>query len=166
LAKEALPLIDQIESSVNAMDGLFGALLDVSRLDAGVVAVDRRAVAIRSILARVCTDCAPGAEAKGVRLDWVGCSAVVDSDPVLLERIVRNLVSNAVRYTDPGRVLGRLPPRWRRPHRAGLGHQRRHSRRRAGADFPGILSDRQCRTGQGEGPRPRACDRPPCSARS
>jgi signal transduction histidine kinase len=105
LAKEALPLIDQIESSVNAMDGLFGVLLDVSRLDAGVVAVDRRAVAIRSILARVCADCAPGAEAKGVRLDWVGCSAVVDSDPVLLERIVRNLVSNAVRYTDRGRVL-------------------------------------------------------------
>ena len=105
MAKDAAPLIDQIESSVNAMDGLFSALLDVSRLDAGVVAVDRRAVAIQSILARVCGDCAPGTEAKGVRLDCVGCSAVVDSDPVLLERIVRNLVSNAVRYTDRGRVL-------------------------------------------------------------
>ncbi len=104
-AKDAAPLIDQIESSVEAMEGLFGALLDVSRLDAGVVVVDRRTVAIGSILARVCADSAPEAEAKGVRFDWVGSSAVVVSDPVLLERIVRNLVSNAVRYTDLGRVL-------------------------------------------------------------
>ncbi len=105
VAEDAASLIDQIESSVNAMDGLFGALLDVSRLDAGVVAVDRRALVIQSILARACGDCAPQAEAKGVRLDCVGSSALVDSDPVLLERIVRNLVSNAVRYTERGRVL-------------------------------------------------------------
>lgn len=105
MAEEAAPLIDQIEASVNALDGLFSALLDISRLDAGVVVVDRRPVAIQSILARVCADSAPQAEAKGVRLDCVGSSALVDSDPVLLERIVRNLVSNAVRYTDRGRVL-------------------------------------------------------------
>ena len=45
------------------------------------------------------------AEAKGVSLVWKACTAVVDSDPVLVERILRNLVSNAVRYTERGRIV-------------------------------------------------------------
>jgi signal transduction histidine kinase/ActR/RegA family two-component response regulator len=105
LPPAAQPLIDQIEASINALDGLFGALLDISRLDAGVVAVQRRPFAIRATLDRVCGEYAHEAEAKGVRLTWRDCAAIVDSDPVLVERILRNLVSNAVRYTDRGRIL-------------------------------------------------------------
>jgi signal transduction histidine kinase/ActR/RegA family two-component response regulator len=111
LPPAAQPLIDQIEASINALDGLFGALLDVSRLDAGVVAVQRRPFAIRSTLDRVCGEYAREAEAKGVRLAWRDCAAIVDSDPVLVERILRNLVSNAVRYTDRGRILVGCRPR-------------------------------------------------------
>ena len=105
LPRAAEPLVDQIEASINALEGLFSALLDISRLDAGVVAVERRPFAIRSALDRVCREYAHEAEAKGVRLAWQDCAAIVDSDPVLVERILRNLVSNAVRYTDRGRIL-------------------------------------------------------------
>jgi signal transduction histidine kinase/ActR/RegA family two-component response regulator len=105
MAPEGRRLIEQIEASINAMDGLFAALLDISRLDAGVVAVQRRPFAIQSTVARVCRDYVHEAEAKGVSLRWQDCAAVVDTDPVLAERILRNLVSNAVRYTDRGRIL-------------------------------------------------------------
>ena len=101
----AWPLVDQIEASTNALDSLFGALLNISRLDAGVVAAERRPFAIRSALDRVCREYAQEAGAKGVQLKWMDCAAIVDSDPVLVERILRNLVSNAVRYTERGRIL-------------------------------------------------------------
>jgi two-component system, sensor histidine kinase len=101
----ARPLVDQIEASINALDSLFSALLNISRLDAGVVTAERRPFAIRSSLDRVCREYAHEAGAKGVRLEWRDCAAIVDSDPVLVERILRNLVSNAVRYTERGRIL-------------------------------------------------------------
>jgi two-component system, sensor histidine kinase len=101
----AEPLIDQIETSINALDDLFSALLNISRLDAGVVAAERRPFAIRSALDRVCREYVHEAGATGVRLEWMDCAAIVDSDPVLIERVLRNLVSNAVRYTERGRIL-------------------------------------------------------------
>ncbi|HEM7828410.1 TPA: hybrid sensor histidine kinase/response regulator, partial [Burkholderia multivorans] len=98
-------LLQQIELSTRALDTLFGALLDVSRLDAGVVDVHRRPFAIDTVLGRVCNEYLLDAAAKGLRLSRVPCRAIVDSDPVLIERVVRNLVGNAVRYTDAGRIV-------------------------------------------------------------
>jgi CheY-like chemotaxis protein len=98
-------LVGQIGGSVTAMDGLFNSLLDISRLDAGVVEPQREDFPIGPLLERVCRDHLAEAKAKGVRLISVGCSAIVRTDPFLLERILRNLVSNAIRYTDRGRVL-------------------------------------------------------------
>ncbi|WP_321793121.1 ATP-binding protein [Burkholderia pyrrocinia] len=98
-------LVERIDQSVNAMDELFTAILDISRLDAGVVPVHRRPFAIDTVLERVCRDAAVDARAKGLHLSYVSSTAVVDSDPVLIERIVRNLLSNAVRYTDAGRIV-------------------------------------------------------------
>jgi two-component system, sensor histidine kinase len=103
--REAVSLFDHIDSSVRAMSGLFNGLLDISRLDAGVVEVNCHSFAIQPILERICRDHAADAEAKGVRLALKPCSVVVKSDPVLLERIVRNIVANAVAYTDRGRVV-------------------------------------------------------------
>jgi signal transduction histidine kinase/CheY-like chemotaxis protein len=102
---EAVSLLDHVDSSVRAMSGLFNGLLDISRLDAGVVEVNRHSFAIQPILERICRDHAADAQAKGVRLSLKPCSVVVKSDPVLLERIVRNIVANAVAYTDRGRVV-------------------------------------------------------------
>jgi two-component system, sensor histidine kinase len=105
MAPEGRRLIEQIDLSVTAMDGLFTALLDISRLDAGVVAVQPRPFTIRSLLDRISRDHAEEARAKGVSLVWKDSTAIVETDPVLMERILRNLVSNAVRYTDRGRIV-------------------------------------------------------------
>ncbi|MFP3615333.1 alpha/beta fold hydrolase, partial [Paraburkholderia sp. SIMBA_050] len=91
--------------SLGRQNVLFGALLDVSRLDAGVVDVHRRPVHVDAVLEHACTDHLLDAAAKNLTLTRVPCRAIVDTDPVLLERIVRNLVSNAVRYTDAGRIV-------------------------------------------------------------
>jgi len=103
--EEARELLDHIDDSVRAMSGLFGGLLDISRLDAGVVEVNRGPVAIQPLLERVCRDFEVLAEAKGLRLDLHECSLSVMSDALLLERIVRNVIANAVTYTDRGRVV-------------------------------------------------------------
>ena len=67
--------------------------------------MERRPFAIQSVVDRVSRDFVREAETKGVSLVWKACTAVVDSDPVLVERILRNLVSNAVRYTERGRIV-------------------------------------------------------------
>jgi signal transduction histidine kinase/CheY-like chemotaxis protein len=102
---EGQKLIEQIEESTLAMDGLFSALLDISQLDAGTVEVQRQSFPMGALLERICRDHEAEATAKGLSLVWARSTAVVDCDPVLLERILRNLVANAVRYTDHGRVL-------------------------------------------------------------
>ena len=98
-------LVGQIGGSVTAMDGLFDSLLDISRLDAGVVEAQIEDFPIQTVLERVCRDYLAEAETKGLRLVWNRCSAIVRTDPFLLERILRNLVSNAVRYTDRGSIV-------------------------------------------------------------
>ncbi|KWE90808.1 hybrid sensor histidine kinase/response regulator [Burkholderia territorii] len=102
---EGRRLVERIERSSDALSRLFGALLDLSRLDAGSVEAQCRAFAIDTVLEYVCNDCLLDAQAKGITLSRVPCGAVVHSDPLLVERLVRNLVSNAVRYTDRGKVV-------------------------------------------------------------
>lgn len=102
---EGQRLVEQIEESTVAMDGLFSALLDISQLDAGTVEVHRQSFPMGAMLERICRDHKAEATAKRLSLAWAPSTAVIDCDPVLLERILRNLVSNAVRYTDHGRVL-------------------------------------------------------------
>jgi signal transduction histidine kinase/CheY-like chemotaxis protein len=105
LAEEPGRLVDQIEDSVSAMDGLFSSLLDISRLDAGVIVPDWKIFGLQPLLDRLERDYANEAAAKGLRLTVRPCARATRSDPILLERILRNLVSNAVRYTDRGGVL-------------------------------------------------------------
>jgi signal transduction histidine kinase/CheY-like chemotaxis protein len=98
-------LTQQIESSVSALDGQFSALLDISRLDAHSVEVRRSVFGVGVLLNRICQDFAVEAAAKSVELRVAPCRARIRTDPILMERILRNLVSNAVRYTQRGRVL-------------------------------------------------------------
>lgn len=102
---EARRIVEQIDLSTTAMDGLFSALLDISRLDAGVVEVRRRAFEIAPLIERIRRDHLEEAARKGIELVHVHSALTVDSDPLLIERVVRNLVSNAVRHTRRGRVV-------------------------------------------------------------
>ena len=102
---EARGLLDHIDTSVRALSGLFGGLLDISRLDAGVVEVRRAPFAIQPLMERVCKDYESEVAKKGLRLHVLPTRAFVDSDPGLFERILRNIVANAVACTDRGRIV-------------------------------------------------------------
>ena len=94
----------QIDAAATAMNDLFNALLDISKLDAGALAPDVTDFPLAQILQRVERTFAPAAREKGLRLRMVPSDAWVRSDLILLERILLNLVSNAIRYTDRGGV--------------------------------------------------------------
>jgi signal transduction histidine kinase/FixJ family two-component response regulator len=99
------PLIANIHASIEALEGLFAQLLDLSRLEAGALHPQFEDVALEPLLARICADFAPQAALHGLVLRSVHTSAEVITDPLLLERILRNLIGNALRYTRRGGVV-------------------------------------------------------------
>jgi signal transduction histidine kinase/CheY-like chemotaxis protein len=98
-------LADRVCESVDALEKTFDALLDISRLDAGIVQVNAEPFLLQTLLERVLDDCGSEAAAKTIALRAVRTRLAAHSDPVLVERILRNLVNNAIRYTDRGKVL-------------------------------------------------------------
>ena len=99
------PLVGSVQRAVAALEGQFEQLLDLSRLEAGAMNPASVRVAVAPLFARVLAELKPQADAKGLTLRAAASRLAVRSDPALLERIVRNLVANAVRYTDSGGVL-------------------------------------------------------------
>ncbi len=102
---EMKPLAASIHASVEALESLFGQLLDLSRLDAGALSPERGEVPLGPLFCRLAADFAPQAAARGLALRVVPTAWCVDSDPLLLERILRNLLANALRYTRKGGVV-------------------------------------------------------------
>lgn len=108
---EVAALVNSINESVDALEGLFGELLDITRIDSGDVEPRPEAMAMRELFARLRLHFEPLAFEKGLALAFRGERHVAHADPVLVERILRNLVSNAIRYTDDGGVLVSCRPR-------------------------------------------------------
>ena len=108
---EVASLVNSINESVDALEGLFGELLDITRIDTGGVDVNPAPVRMRELFARLRLHFEPTAFEKGLMLTFHGEQHVAHADPVLLERVLRNLVSNAIRYTDDGGVLVSCRPR-------------------------------------------------------
>ncbi|HEX3442803.1 MAG TPA: PAS domain-containing hybrid sensor histidine kinase/response regulator [Pseudolabrys sp.] len=98
-------LVDNIDASLEAVEEIFGALLDISRLDTGVMRAEFMSFRIDELMRQIIIEFAPLAAAKRLELTYVPCSLVVRSDRRLLRRLVQNLVSNAIKYTPSGRVL-------------------------------------------------------------
>ena len=98
-------LTERIAAAVGEMNDLFNGLLDVSKLDAGILAAEVGDFPIANLLAKIERTFAQTARDKGLSLRVVPTRAWVRSDSLLLERIMLNLVSNAVRYTAHGGVL-------------------------------------------------------------
>ncbi|HLW12941.1 MAG TPA: hybrid sensor histidine kinase/response regulator [Casimicrobiaceae bacterium] len=99
------PLVTHVESAANALEIQFAQLIDLSRLDAGVLTPERIDVALSPLFARIRAEFAPQAAARGLSLTIVPTRLAVHSDPALLERIIGNLVANGIRYTNRGGVL-------------------------------------------------------------
>jgi signal transduction histidine kinase len=96
------PLICNMMRSIEALDKSFGAILDISKLDAGAVEPHVQAFPIRDVFRRLQMSFAGQAEEAGLQLRLRPGGKVVTSDPQLLERILGNLVQNALRYCRPG----------------------------------------------------------------
>jgi signal transduction histidine kinase len=99
------PLVASIHASLEALEGLFAQLLDLSRLEAGALRPAPAVVPLAPLFARLAADFSPQASAAGLTLRIVPTRLAVESDAVLLERILRNLVANAVRYTRSGGIV-------------------------------------------------------------
>lgn len=98
-------LLDQIDGSLNNVNTMLGTLLDVSRLDAGVVKVKLATVDLQALFDKLQQEFEPLAQENGNRLRFRPTSLQLMTDPGLFERILRNLISNALRYTHDGQVL-------------------------------------------------------------
>jgi len=104
-SEDGVRLSRQVDRALGTIESLLKALLDISKLDAGVVKPERAPVPLGELLADLESDFAPIVTRKGLKFVVIPTSAWVETDPVMLRRIVQNLVSNAVRYTQSGGVL-------------------------------------------------------------
>lgn len=97
-------LVSQIDSSVKSLEDLFNALLDISKLDAGTLTVEKSDIYLDSLMAQIEGEFKPLAREKSLYFDVELADHVIFTDALLLERLIRNLASNAIRYTDTGGV--------------------------------------------------------------
>jgi signal transduction histidine kinase/ActR/RegA family two-component response regulator len=102
---EMRQLAGNLNASVDALSRLLNTLLDISKLDAGAVVPRPRSFAMADLFERLYNDFGPLAAQQGLRLRMRPTAAVVATDPILLEQVLRNLMSNALRYTPQGTVL-------------------------------------------------------------
>ena len=98
-------MLEGMRNSIDAMTAMFDALLDISRLDAGVIVERRTDFPVRTVLHHVEAMFTPLALEHNVRFSVVASSAWIRSDRALLERILQNLVSNAIKHAHGGGVV-------------------------------------------------------------
>jgi Na+/proline symporter/signal transduction histidine kinase/CheY-like chemotaxis protein len=104
-ADERVALARNVDASLEAVEEILGALLDISRLDAGATRPEVVDFRINDIFRQLEIEFAPTARAKGLGLRFVSSSLSVRSDRRLMRRLLQNLVSNAIKYSLKGRVL-------------------------------------------------------------
>ena len=118
-------LVDNINLSVAALEELFNALLDISRLDAGIISPKFQHFRIQGLMDRLDAEFTDQARNKGLNIQFEGTDVPVYSDPVLIETMLRNLIGNALRFTEHGKVkvawLVEADQVWIEVHDTGIG---------------------------------------------
>ncbi|WP_455885394.1 PAS domain-containing hybrid sensor histidine kinase/response regulator [Pseudomonas spelaei] len=105
LERPSEKLVRNVSNSLEDVENLLGTLVDISKLDAGVIKADIAPFALSELLDNLAVEYTELARSEGLELHFIGCSALVRSDIQLLARILRNLLSNAIRYTYQGRIV-------------------------------------------------------------
>ncbi|MEP2639480.1 PAS-domain containing protein [Roseobacter sp.] len=101
----AKSITDKAEMALSSVEHFIGSLLDISKLDAGKAVFDVQPLHLSQIFVPLRNELMPLTQQKGIELRVVDTALMVQSDPGYLRRIVQNLLTNAIRYTDQGRVL-------------------------------------------------------------
>jgi signal transduction histidine kinase/CheY-like chemotaxis protein len=101
----ALQLLDHLETSTHALEDMLHELLDISKLEAGLFQPQLRVFALQELFIGLERELRPVAEANGVELGFITTRLRVHSDPQMLGRILRNIITNAIRHTGRGAVL-------------------------------------------------------------
>ncbi len=105
LEEKNLNLVERADFALKGVESLLSALLEISKLDAGAVPVVFSDFDLSDLFNRLQEEYGPLAQRKGIELKVVASRCSIKSDQKLLARILRNFVSNAVRYTEQGRIL-------------------------------------------------------------
>lgn len=105
LPAKAIPYLDNARSCANTLENMFDALLDISKFDAQVVRSDISTFTLEALFNNLRIEFEQEAAEKGINLSIIDSSVAVQTDFNLLGRMLRNLVSNAIRYTDSGSIL-------------------------------------------------------------
>ncbi len=103
--QQNVDMVDRTNQTLLTMESLLRSLIDISRLEAGITETRVRDFAVAPLLDQLAAEYGLTAQSRRLEFRAVGSRALVRTDPVLLERVLRNLLTNAVRYTPRGRVL-------------------------------------------------------------
>jgi two-component system CheB/CheR fusion protein len=103
--EEGLKLVARLNKTADAMSSMLNSLLDIDQLEAGMVRAEKINFPVDDVLEQLRIEFANDALLHGLLWRVVPCRLIIYSDPVLLQQIIRNLLSNAVRYTDRGKIL-------------------------------------------------------------
>jgi two-component system, chemotaxis family, CheB/CheR fusion protein len=104
-SEKARNLVSRLDQTLGAMSGMLNALLDINQIEAGAVQAELTDFPVNEMLDQLRDEFSYHAQAKGLSLRVVPCTLPIHSDRRLLEQMVRNLVSNALKYTRYGKVL-------------------------------------------------------------
>jgi two-component system CheB/CheR fusion protein len=104
-SEKARKLVSRLDETLGAMSGMLNTLLDINQIEAGTVHAEIMDFPIDGLLGQMREEFTYHAQAKGLTLRVVPCGLLVRSDPRLLEQMIRNLLSNALKYTKRGKIL-------------------------------------------------------------